>query len=50
MKKSEEESLSVQGVCLCVELSCGCGRSAFNITMDLDLNAKEKPLDAHKIN
>ncbi len=25
-----KESLSVQGVCLCVDLSCGCGRSAFN--------------------
>ncbi len=28
--KSKEESLSVRGVCLCVELSRGCGRSAFN--------------------
>ncbi len=28
--KSKEESLSVRGVCLCVELSRGCSRSAFN--------------------
>ncbi len=28
--KSKEESLSVQGVCLCVEYLCGCGPSAFN--------------------
>ncbi len=28
--KSREESLPVQGVCLCVELSRVCGRSAFN--------------------
>ncbi len=27
---SKEESFSVKGVCLCVELSCGCDRSAFN--------------------
>ncbi len=27
--KSKEESLSVRGVCLCVELSRGCRRSAF---------------------
>ncbi len=30
---AEEESLSVQGVCLCVELSRGCGRSAFNLDL-----------------
>ena len=29
--KSKEESLSVEGVCLCVELSRECGRSAFNL-------------------
>ena len=28
--KSTEESLSVQGVCLCVRESHGCGRSALN--------------------
>ena len=28
--KSKEEWLSVRRVCLCVELSRGCGRSAFN--------------------
>ncbi len=28
--KSKEESLSVLGVCLCVEYSCGCSQSAFN--------------------
>ena len=28
--KTKEESLSVRGVRLCVELSRGCGRSAFN--------------------
>ena len=29
--KSKKESLSVHGVCLCVELLRGCGRSAFNL-------------------
>ncbi len=29
--KSKEESLSVHRICLCVELSRGCGRSAFNV-------------------
>ncbi len=29
--KSKEESLSVQDVCLCVDLLRGCGRSAFNV-------------------
>ncbi len=28
--KSKEESISVRGVCRCVDLSRGCGRSAFN--------------------
>ena len=33
--KSKEESLSVRGVCLCVELSRRCGRSAFNLYVHL---------------
>ncbi len=32
--KSKEESLSVRGFCLCVELSRGYGRSAFNTSME----------------
>ncbi len=46
--RSKEESSSVHGVCLCVELSRGCGRSAFNLIMLPD--AKTGTEQQHAIN
>ena len=41
--KGKEESLSAQGVCLCVEQSRGCGRSAFNFAYPVNLTNVQSP-------